>query len=311
MALSFPSLLADRLQRAYVISVSQRRQGANALESQNRRRLRLWSHTPPSFRAGGLIVALLVCAAMTAPFLAPYPPDQVLAGPRLAAPSLSHLFGADTLGRDLFSRVLHGSAIALQAAALGMGIAAALGIPPGLLAGYRGGWLDQAFSRLVDIWLAFPGLLLALVVVARLGPSLQNAMLAVGALGAPGFYRLARSLTLSACRMAYVEAAQAVGCSAGRTLLRHILPNIAPSLVVFATMRAGMAILAVGGLSFVGLGAQPPSPEWGALLATGRAHMDAAPWLAVFPGLCLTLAVVGLNLLGDGLRDLLDPRRCL
>jgi ABC-type dipeptide/oligopeptide/nickel transport system permease subunit len=262
----------------------------------------------PSLIAGGLIVALVLLAALAAPVLAPYAPDQVRAGPRLAAPSLAHPFGADTLGRDMFSRVLFGARIAVQAAVAGMGIAAALGVPAGLLAGYRRGWLDWALSRFVDVWLAFPGLLLALVIVARLGPSLPNAVAAVGLLGAPGFYRLTRSLALSACKMAYVEAAQAVGCGQGRILARHILPNLASTLVVFATLRAGAAILAVGGLSFVGLGAQPPSPEWGALLAAGRSHMDTAPWLAIFPGLSLTLTVVGLNLWGDGLRDLWDGR---
>ncbi|MBM4456833.1 MAG: ABC transporter permease [Chloroflexi bacterium] len=265
---------------------------------------------PLSLLAGGLLVALALCAAVAAPLIAPYAPEQVRAGPRLAPPSAAHLFGTDALGRDGFSRVLFGATIAAQAAIAGMGIAALLGIPAGLLAGYRGGWLDRALSRGVDVWLAFPGLLLALVVVARLGPSLSNAIIAVGLLGAPGFFRLTRSLALSTRRMAYVEAAEAVGCSEGRVLLRHILPNLASSLIVFATMRAGTAILAVGGLSFVGLGAQLPSPEWGALLAAGRSHMDTAPWLAIYPGLSLTLTVVGLNLLGDGLRDLWDGGRC-
>lgn len=265
---------------------------------------------PLSLIAGGLIVALALIAAVAAPLSAPYPPDQVLAGPRLAAPSPAHPFGTDTLGRDMFSRVLHGARIAVQAALAGMGIAALLGVPAGLVAGYRGGWLDRALSRFVDVWLAFPGLLLALVIVARLGPSLPNAILAVGLLGAPGFYRLTRGLALSAGKLAYVEAARSVGCRAGRILARHILPNLASSLIVFATLRAGTAILAVGGLSFIGLGAQPPSPEWGALLAAGRSHMDTAPWLAIYPGLSLTLTVVGLNLLGDGLRDLWDGRTC-
>lgn len=263
-----------------------------------------------SLIAGGTIVVLVLVVAVAAPFIAAYLPDLVLAGPRLTAPSPAYPFGTDTLGRDMFSRVLHGARIAVQAALVGMGIAALLGVPSGLVAGYRGGWLDRALSRFVDIWLAFPGLLLALVIVARLGPSLSNAILAVGLLGAPGFYRLTRGLALSAGKLAYVEAARSVGCRAGRILVRHILPNLASSLIVFATLRAGTAILAVGGLSFIGLGAQPPSPEWGALLAAGRSHMDTAPWLAIYPGLSLTLTVVGLNLLGDGLRDLWDGRTC-
>lgn len=269
-----------------------------------------WRRFPLSLIAGGTIVALVLVAAVAAPFIAAYAPDQVLAGPRLTAPSPAYLFGTDTLGRDMFSRVLHGAAIAVQAALAGMGIAALLGVPSGLVAGYRGGWLDWALSRFIDIWLAFPGLLLALVIVARLGPSLPNAILAVGLLGAPGFYRLTRGLALSAGKLAYVEAARSLGCREGRILARHMLPNLASSLIVFATLRAGTAILGVGGLSFIGLGAQPPSPEWGALLAAGRAHMDTAPWLAIYPGLSLTLTVVGLNLLGDGLRDLWDGRLC-
>jgi len=271
---------------------------------------RWFRHTSMSLIVGGLIVALFLFTAVAAPVVTSFAPDQVRAGPRLAPPSQTHPFGTDTLGRDMFSRVLFGAAIAVRAAVVGMGIAALLGIPPGLLAGYRGGWLDRLLSRLIDVWLAFPGLLLALVVVARLGPTLTNAIIAVGLLGAPGFYRLARGLALSARRMAYVEAATAVGCSEGRVLVRHILPNLTSSLVVFATMRAGTAILAVGGLSFVGLGAQPPSPEWGALLAAGRSHMDTAPWLAVYPGLSMTFTVVGLNLLGDGLRDLWNDISC-
>ena len=285
---------------------------ASTLAGQGRpgRGLLLLRRTSLSFRTGALLVACFLVVAVAAPLLAPYAPDQVLAGPRLAPPSPAHLFGADSLGRDMFSRVVHGAGIAVQAAAMGMGLSALLGIPLGLLAGYRGGWWDRLLSRFMDLWLAFPGMLLALVIVARLGPSLQNAIIAIGALSAPGFYRLTRSLTLSTCQLAYVESAEAVGCCERRVLWRHVLPNLASSLVVFATMRAGTAILAVGGLSFLGLGAQPPTPEWGALLAAGRSHMDTAPWLAVYPGLSLTAVVIGLNLLGDGLRDLWDHRSC-
>jgi ABC-type dipeptide/oligopeptide/nickel transport system permease subunit len=260
-----------------------------------------------SFTIGALVVALFLCVALAAPWLAPYPPDQVMAGPRLAPPSGAHWFGTDALGRDLFSRVVHGAPLALFAAAFGVTVAAGLGIAPGLLAGYRGGWTDQLLSRLMDMWLAFPGLLLALVIVARLGPSLTNAVLALGVVSAPSFFRLARSQTLSARRLMYVEAAEATGAGEARILLRHILPNVASALIVLATLRAGILLLACGGLSFIGLGAQPPSPEWGALLASGRSHLETAPWMAIFPGLALTVAVVGMNLLGDGLRDWSDP----
>jgi ABC-type dipeptide/oligopeptide/nickel transport system permease subunit len=192
-------------------------------------------------------------------------------------------------------------------ALLGTGLSAGICISLGLLAGYYGDWVDQLLSRLVEIWLAMPGLLLAIVIVARLGPSLRNAALALGVIGVPSFFRLARSGTLSARETEYVTAARAVGASDGRLIRRHILPNLAPSLVVLVTMRLGVLVLAGGGLSFIGLGAQPPEPEWGALLADGRSYMGVAPWLALYPGLCITLTVAGLNLLGDGLRDMLDP----
>jgi ABC-type dipeptide/oligopeptide/nickel transport system permease subunit len=160
----------------------------------------------------------------------------------------------------------------------------------------------------MEVWLAFPSLLLAIIIVARLGPSLRNTIVALGIVGVPSFFRLARSGTLSAQHAAYVEAARALGARDRRILLRHIMPNIAPSLGVLATMRLGILVLAGGSLSFIGLGAQPPQPEWGRLLAAGRDYMDIAPWLAIYPGLCITLAVIGFNLLGDGLRDALDPR---
>jgi peptide/nickel transport system permease protein len=205
--------------------------------------------------------------------------------------------------------VLYGAQLALAMAFVGVGVAGALGIIPGLVAGYRGGRTDQLLSRVMDVWLAFPGMLLALVIVARLGPSFRNAILALGIAGAPGFFRLTRSLALSARHTAYVEAARSVGATDGRVLLRHILPNLSAPLLVLVTSRAGILLLAGGALSFLGLGAQPPTPEWGAMLAAGRTHMDTAPWLAVFPGICLTLAVVGFNLLGDGLRDRLNPQQ--
>lgn len=266
------------------------------------------SHATPSLRVGRLIVLALILTALLAPALAPFPPDQIGAGPRLAAPSLMHPFGTDALGRDLLSRVMYGSRAALLLAGIGVGVAAGLGVSLGLAAGYFGGWTDRALSRAVEVWLAFPGLLLAVIVVARLGPSLTNAALALGIAGAPAFFRLARAETLCAKAGQYVESARALGASSHRIVFRHILPNILPSLIALATLRAGTMILAGGGLSFVGLGAQPPAAEWGALLAQGRDAMVEAPWLALFPGLAMMLTVVGLNLLGDGLRDWMDAR---
>ncbi len=264
---------------------------------------------PLNLWIGGMIIGIVLLAALFAPVIAPYAPDKVLAGARLAPPNSAHLFGTDSLGRDLFSRVLYGAQIAVWIVGLGVGIAALVGIAPGLLAGYAGGWVDQILSRGMEVGQAFPGLLLALVIVARLGPSLENAVIALGVIGAPGFYRLARGLTISTRKNLYVQAAQSIGASDGRILLRHILPNLASALIVMATLRAGMLLLACGGLSFVGLGAQPPLPEWGALLASGRDYLETAPWLAIFPGLAVTLTVIGLNLFGDGLRDSLDPWR--
>jgi ABC-type dipeptide/oligopeptide/nickel transport system permease subunit len=262
----------------------------------------------PSLWIGGGLVALLLLTALLASALAPYPSDLIMAEARLQAPSLTHPFGTDSFGRDLFSRVIHGARLAVEMALLGVGLAAAIGVTLGVLAGYYGEQLDQLLSRAMEVWMAFPGLLLALIIVARLGPSLRNATIALGIVSVPSFYRLARCGALSVREAAYVEAARALGVGDGRILLRHVLPNVAPSLIVLATMRLGTLLLAGGGLSFIGLGAQTPQPEWGALLADGRDYMDAAPWLAIFPGLCITLSVVGLNLLGDGLRDLSDPR---
>ncbi|MBI5651145.1 MAG: ABC transporter permease [Chloroflexi bacterium] len=258
---------------------------------------------------GGTILIAIFFAAIFAPLLAPHPPDLVLAGAKLSAPSFAHPFGTDNLGRDVLSRVLFGARIAIGIALVGVAISAGLGIPLGLIAGYRGGWLDQGIARAMDVWLAFPGLLLALVIVARLGPSLENTIVALGVMTAPGFFRITRSATISARRAMYVQAAQAVGASELRIMARHILPNLASALIVLATLRASTMVLAAGGLSFIGLGAQPPLPEWGALLASGRGYLDTAPWLAIFPGACITLTSAGLNLLGDGLRDYFDPQQ--
>ncbi len=268
---------------------------------------RLRARITPSLWIGSGMGATLLLIALFAPLIAPYAPDQVMAGARLAPPNSTNLFGTDALGRDLFSRVVHGARLAVWTMLFGASIAAWLGVIPGLVAGYVGGWLDQLLSRVMEIAMAFPGILLALIIVARLGPSLNNAILAIGIVSTPGFYRLTRAHTISARKLLYVEAARAIGANDARIMFRHIAPNFLPSLIVMVTMRAGLMLLASGGLSFIGLGAQPPSPEWGALLATGRTYMESAPWLTILPGVCLTLTIIGTNLLGDGLRDALDP----
>ena len=202
---------------------------------------------------------------------------------------------------------LYGARVAVQISVFSVLLAGLPGIGLGLLAGYRRGWLEQLLSRAMDAWLSFPGLLLAIILVARLGPSSTTTIVALGIVGIPWFYRLARSGTLSARGAAYVEAAQSIGATEARILLRHILPSLLSPLIVLFTLRLGTVLLAAGGLGFIGLGAQPPQPEWGALLAAGRDYMDSAWWLTVFPGLALTVTVVGFNLLGDGLRDALAP----
>ncbi|MFQ3662781.1 MAG: ABC transporter permease [Chloroflexaceae bacterium] len=271
--------------------------------ARRRRRLRM----RPNVLVGAVLVGMLVLTGVLAPLLAPFPPDQIQPARRLQPPSLEHHFGTDAFGRDLYSRVLHGARIALYISLLSVLLAAVPGIWLGLLAGYHRGWGDQILSRIMEIWLAFPGLLLAIVLVARLGPSLDTTVIALGVVGLPSFYRVARSGTISARHGLYVEAARTLGIGHTRILWRHILPNLTSPLIVLVTLRMGTMLLAAGGLSFIGLGAQPPLPEWGALLATGRDYLDTAWWLAFFPGLAFTLSVTGFNLLGDGLRDLLAP----
>lgn len=259
----------------------------------------------PNLVIGGILVLLLILGATFASLLSPYPPDQMKPMIRLQPPSLEHPFGTDIFGRDMYSRVLHGARIALRMSILSVLLAAIPGVWMGMLAGYHRGWGERLLSRVMDAWLSFPGLLLAIVFVARLGPSLNTTVIALGVVGIPSFYRMARSGTISTSHMLYVEAARASGVSNTRILLRHILPNLASPLIVLLTMRIGTMLLAAGGLSFIGLGAQPPLPEWGALLAAGRDHLDTAWWLALAPGMAFTLSVMGFNLLGDGLRDLL------
>ncbi|NTV63333.1 MAG: ABC transporter permease [Oscillochloris sp.] len=272
------------------------------------RRQRRWGRVwRPNLLIGGALVLLLILAALLAPRLTSYPPDQMKSTICLQAPSLAHPFGTDKFGRDMFSRVLYGSRIALQMSLLSVLLAAVPGIWLGLLAGYYRGWAEQILSRLMDAWISFPGLLLAIVLVARLGPSLNTTVIALGIVGIPPFYRITRSGTISTRQMLYVEAAQALGLGNWRILLRHILPNLASPLIVLLTQRLGTMLLAAGGLSFIGLGAQPPLPEWGALLASGRDYLDTAWWLAFAPGMAFTLSVMGFNLLGDGLRDTLAP----
>ncbi|RRR70606.1 MAG: ABC transporter permease [Candidatus Viridilinea halotolerans] len=266
-----------------------------------------WMAARLNLLVGGLLIATLLLTALFASLIAPADPYAIAPMERLRPPSFAHPFGTDGLGRDLFSRVVFGARTALYMALPAVLIASVSGIFLGLLAGYYGGLFDQIASRVMDAWLAFPGLLLAVVMVARMGPSLSTTIIALGIVGIPGYYRLTRNGTLSARHTPYIEAAYALGLGDLRIMLRHILPNLASPLVVLATLRLGTILLAGGALSFIGLGAQPPTAEWGTLLAAGRDNMDRAWWLALFPGLAITASVMGFNLLGDGLRDLLTP----
>ena len=257
---------------------------------------------------GATILLLVIASAIFAPLIAPYSPIDQAFSDQLRSPSPAHWFGTDEFGRDIFSRVMYGARIALVIGTLADGIAVLLGVLLGVVAGYFGGRLDAAIMRSVDVMLAFPYLLLAMIVVAILGPSLTNAMIAIGIVYTPQFARLVRGAVLGIRGQEFVEAAGAVGAGAVRILGRHVLPNVLSPIIVLATLTVGFTIVETAGLSFLGLGATPPTPEWGSMLATGRSFMLTAPWIATFPGLAILVTVVGFNLVGDGLRDLLDPR---
>jgi peptide/nickel transport system permease protein len=262
----------------------------------------------PSLVAGAIVLVLIIAAAVGARQIAPYSPIDQAFTEQLRPPSSAHLFGTDEFGRDIFSRVVFGARIALAAGVLADGIAASLGILLGIVSGYFGGWVDSTVMRIVDVMLAFPYLLLAMIVVAILGPGLTNAMIAIGIVYTPQFSRLVRGAVLAIRGQEFVEAATALGAGAVRILGRHLLPNVLSPIIVMTTLTIGFTIVETAGLSFLGLGASPPTPEWGSMLATGRSYMLTAPWIATFPGLAILVTVVGFNLVGDGLRDLLDPR---
>jgi peptide/nickel transport system permease protein len=257
---------------------------------------------------GGVVLAVLVLAAVAAPLLTPYDPTAVNPEDRQQAPSLRHPLGTDVLGRDLYTRILYGARISLQTGLVSVTIAVLIGVPMGLVSGFYGGLADRLLMRLVDLMLTFPGILLALVVIAILGPGLFHAMLAVGISASPTYARVVRATVLAARGQAYVEAARAVGCRNARIVIRHILPNTVAPIIVLGTLGVAGAIIAAAALSYLGLGVRPPEPEWGALLSEGRNYLRVAWWMTTFPGLAIMTAVLSINLLGDGLRDALDPR---
>lgn len=257
---------------------------------------------------GGAIVLAIVAAGLLAPLLAPYDPLATNVSIRLQGPSAQHWIGTDELGRDLLSRLLYGAAISLRASGLVVVLGATVGVAVGAVSGYVGGVLDLIVQRAVDTLQAFPGILLAVLVVALVGASLELATLALGLLAVPAYARLTRGGVLVARELMYVEAARAVGCGATRVLVRHILPNTLAPLIVQSSLQAANALLLLAGLSFLGLGSQPPTPEWGSMLAQGKAQMRAAPHVLIFPALAVSSVVLGLNLVGDALRDAIDVR---
>jgi peptide/nickel transport system permease protein len=257
---------------------------------------------------GGVVLLLVATLAVLAPLIAPYDPATMGTGASLAPPSAAHPFGTDTFGRDIYSRVLNGARISLSVGLVAVAIEASLGVVLGLVSGYYGGWIDGVMMRVIDVLLAFPGILLALAIVSVLGISLTNLMVAVGIGGVPSFARLIRGSTLSVKENLYVTVARSMGALDTSIMFRHILPNIISPFIVYATLRIAFAIIATSSLSFLGLGAKSPSPEWGVMLSDGREFMRVAPWVTTFPGLAIMLSVLGINLLGDGLRDVLDPR---
>jgi peptide/nickel transport system permease protein len=257
---------------------------------------------------GLVIVGALVFIALFQNTLAPRSPVGIDIANALAAPGPGHPMGTDQYGRDTYSRVVHGSGISLTVGLISVGIAATAGTTVGLLAGYHGGPLDAFLMRVVDVMLAFPGILLALGIVSVLGPNLRNLMIAVGISGIPLYARLVRGSVLVAKEQLYVDAARVTGVPVPVILARHILPNVVAPVIVAGTLGMGTAILAAAALSFIGLGSQPPTPEWGRMLSEGRDYLRDAWWISTFPGLAIMLTVLGVNMLGDGLRDVLDPR---
>jgi peptide/nickel transport system permease protein len=256
---------------------------------------------------GAVVLILLAMGAMFAPWLTPYDPAKIAPREALQAPSMGHPLGTDHFGRDQLSRILYGGSVSLRTGLIAVAIGASVGIILGSLAGYRGGWTDETISRLLDVMLAFPGILLALAVVAVLGPDLWNLMIAVGVGSIPGFARLVRGQLLAGREFDYVLAARALGCSDVLIVVRHLLPNVMAPIVVYGTLAIATAILAGASLSYLGLGAKPPTPDWGLMLAESRDQFQRAWWLATFPGLAIMATVVSINLLGDGLRDAFDP----
>ena len=261
-----------------------------------------------AFTFGLILTVTLVVVALAAPLLAPFDPDAQDTSRRLEAPSHAHLLGLDDLGRDVLSRILWGARVSLRVGFSVVFLASLTGIALGAISGYFGGWMDTIIMRITDILLAFPGILLAIALVAVLGPSINNVVLALSIIGWVGYARLVRGQVLKVREMEYVTAAKALGAKSPRVIVLHVLPNVINPVIVMATLGLAGAILSEAALSFLGLGVQPPTPSWGAMLTAGRRYLGEANHLAIFPGAAIMLAVMGLNFLGDGMIDALDPK---
>ena len=280
--------------------------GLDPAQAARARALRAVWRTPVAI-IGATLVGLVVAVALMAPVLAPFSPVAQIAKP-LLPPSGQHLLGTDEFGRDELSRLIWGARVSLYVGGLAVLIALALGATAGVLAGFFGGWVDDVTMRVMDVVLSLPALVLAIAITSVLGPTLTNAMLAIGIVYAPTFARVARGPTLTVVRVPYIEAARAIGASSVRTIIRHVIPNVAAPILVQTTVSFSTAILTEAALSFLGLGTQPPTASWGLMLSAARQYMLIHPWIAVLPGSAIAITVLGFNLLGDGLRDLLDPR---
>lgn len=263
----------------------------------------------PSGLIGLSIVTVLILAALTAPVIAPFDPLRMAAGPRLEPPSLTHFMGTDDFGRDVLSRIIYGARLTLQIGVIAVGISLTAGLLLGLVAGYSSGWTERVLMRLVDVLFSFTEIVIALACLAIFGVGLTNAMIAIGIASIPFYARVTHSVVLVEKGKPYFEAAIAAGAGHLRLIFMHLLPNVVPTLIVIGTLGVSTAILAAAGLSFLGLGAQPPQPEWGFMLSSSRDLISRAPWMMIFPGLAIAITVLGFNLLGDGIRAALDPRQ--
>jgi peptide/nickel transport system permease protein len=278
-----------------------------------------WVYTPARGRArfakwrnpigiaGAIIVGFNIFIALFGKFIWTIDPNELVAT-RLQPPTWAHPMGTDELGRDTLARIIHGSQVSLQVGIISVGIAFFLGVTLGLFAGFFGGWLDSLLMRFVDLMFALPGLVLAIVIAGLLGPNRRNAMIAIGIVIAPAFARVVRGAVLEVMGFPFVESSRALGASHPRVMIRHVMPNIAAPLIVLVTVYLSTAILSEAALSFLGLGTQPPEASWGGMLNSARSYLDIDPWLSIFPGLAIMIVVLGFNFLGDGLRDILDPR---